>query len=213
MIGYVIPTWNGAVLGEMLNTLPEGAYYRVIRTKELRLSVSQAWNMGIRDYLERGFETVIVCNDDILLRPDTGEQLDYALHVGQNIDKIKPEALMVTAYNTRDLPDLGFRWGIEPDFSCFAIGRKYWKEVGPFDEKFEGAYFEDNDSHRRVQLAGYQALSWAPIYHYGSITIKSDPVRKFEIQNAGMYEKNRSYYIEKWGGDTGSETFSTPFGR
>lgn len=212
MIGYVIPTWNGSRLGEMVSTLPAGSECTVIPTKDRKISLAQAWNEGIWKYLSKGYETVIVCNDDILLKPDTGTQLEYALHVRQYLDGIDPKVVLVTSYNIRDIPDVGCRWGDDPDYSCFAVGREYWDEIGPFDEGFKNAYFEDNDSRRRIEVAGLNAKSWCPVFHYGSSTIESDPVRKFEIQDAGAFEENRAYYIQKWGGDTGRERFITPFG-
>lgn len=195
-----------------MQTLPVGAHFTVISTKDRKLSLAQAWNEGIWNYLSKGFETVVVCNDDILLKPDTGTQLEYALHVRQYVDGIDPRAVLVTSYNTRDIEDVGCRWGDNPDYSCFAVGRNYWEEIGPFDEGFRNAYFEDDDSARRIAVAGLGAKSWCPVFHYGSSTIESDPVRKFEIQDAGAFEINRAFYIQKWGGEVGRERFTTPFG-
>jgi len=102
------------------------------------------------------------------------------------------------------------RWGTGPDYSCFMFGKALFDQVGRFDETFP-VYFEDNDSHRRLSLSGYEALSYAPYYHYGSQTINSTST----MQELGRvkFEKSKEVYIQKWGGTPGEEKYTSPYGR
>jgi len=180
--------------------------------------LAKAWNYALnRLAVVEGYDAVVVCNDDIVLRPDTGQNLTDALLYKQWIDD-RPdkdrEILLVSAYNTRDLPDLGPRWGTGPDYSCWAASRKLIDVIGPFDENFKPCYFEDNDSHYRIYGSGFQALSYAPYFHYGSQTVNGGGAisdqRSREI-SGGLFDKNKAYYQDKWGGGPGHETFKVPF--
>lgn len=81
--------------------------------------------------------------------------------------------------------------------------------IGPWDEQLP-QYFTDNDMYRRLRLAGYElAESCLPVSHVGSATIHSDPAREKENRRTFLFY--RDYYIRKWGGEPGHETFERPF--
>lgn len=218
-VAWAIPSWNGARLGETLASLPSGEPREVVWTKKLGWSVAHAWNWAIEKYLIHGpegedpYEVLIIANDDIVVREDTGQLLAQGLLEGQ-FDAATPaqgdhpartrELLLVTGYNLREgHPDIGCRWAIGPaDFSLFAITRKFWDVVGSFDEAFAPAYFEDNDAHERIRLAGYEAGSWAPYVHHGGTTVATDPERRSFIQGQDRaFERCRAYFRRKWGWD------------
>ena len=218
-VAYCIATWSGARLVETIHTIPEGARLLVVDTSQQCWSLAAAWNYGIKRLLGEGYEYVIVPNDDCLLFPETGGELAGALEMHENL-------LMVTARNIRDFPERpgpeerehyrGFRELAigAADFSCYCVDRRLFEIVGEFDDAFVPAYFEDNDMHRRIRLAGYEGASWAPFYHYGSTTRNTTPEREQEINGrGGRFLANRDYYIRKWGGMPGSETFTRPFDR
>lgn len=219
-VAWVVTTWNGTRLQETLDSLPSGEERKVISTRAADWPLSRAWNYAAREYLRRDHDVVIIANDDIVVRPDTGQQMAWALLEGQRDRSTPalgahpadgPELLLVTCYNTRDHEDVGPRWGVgAPDYSCFAIGRRYLEVVGEFDETFDPAYFEDNDSHRRIRLAGCEAAQWCPYYHYGSTTLQTDPERRTMMSN-WAFDLNRRRYIQKWGGTPGRETFTVPY--
>lgn len=219
-VAYVIPTWNGARLQETLDNMPSDGPVDVVSTRDRGWPLAAAWNYAMRKYVvEDDYDAVVITNDDVLLRPQTGQELAWGLLEAQH-DPTQPNLgsdpagrlLLVTGYNTTNHPDEGCRWGVGgPDYSCFAVGRAYWEIVGYFDEMFSPAYFEDNDSHRRIRLAGYEAAQWTPYFHYGSTTIDTDPERKAEVQVHGKFQANRDYYIRKWGGPPGSEIYTIPF--
>jgi hypothetical protein len=87
-------------------------------------------------------------------------------------------------------------------------------KVGWFDENFYPAYKEDQDYSYRCNLAGVErkSLPGASATHLGSQTIASDP--EYAIHNLHTHSDwNRRYYITKWGGESSSEVFTTPYGR
>lgn len=85
-------------------------------------------------------------------------------------------------------------------------------EVGEWDWQLFPSYYSDNDYHRRCQLAGYALIDTGlPVKHEGSHVInKVDKWRK--LYTRLQMDHWRDLYIQKWGGDSGKETFKTPFG-
>lgn len=156
----------------------------VIYRPENNLGVSGSWNM-IMDYAEKVNAThVLMLNDDIFL-----------------------------GKNELDIKTILRLWN--PEFLCtelnwcsFILSTNIYTKVGKFDEKFFPAYFEDNDYFRRMLLANvfitFNAMLNPTIYR-NSMTIQKNP----ELNN--NFEKNRQYYISKWGGQPTQETFKTPF--
>jgi GT2 family glycosyltransferase len=156
----------------------------VIYKPENNLGVSGSWNM-IMDYAEKVKAThVLMLNDDIYL--------------GKSEDEINAIIRL---------------W--KPDFLCtelnwcsFMLSVNAYLKVGRFDEKFFPAYFEDNDYFRRMLLAEVPMIfngMLNPIIYRNSMTIQKTP----ELNNG--FERNRQYYISKWGGQPTQETFGTPF--
>lgn len=85
--------------------------------------------------------------------------------------------------------------------------------IGGWSIYFE-QYYADCDTYRRLRLAGYPTLDTGlKVNHYNgndaSATLKSD--KRLALRNdlvSGMF--HRIYQI-RWGGDVGSEKYSTPF--
>jgi hypothetical protein len=91
--------------------------------------------------------------------------------------------------------------------------RKTIETVGSFDEHFYPAYYEDTDYIYRMSLAGLPAprengRSWPYIFIDSSYAGDAQAL-KSGLVNAG--DESHQYYIRKWGGDQGQETFTTPF--
>lgn len=97
-------------------------------------------------------------------------------------------------------------------WNCWIMTKKCYETVGRFDESFSPAYFEDNDYGRRVFLSG---LPWgycgdaSLMSHYGSATIRLS--ERARIANAHTFSMNKAYFVKKWGGEPGAETFDVPF--
>jgi GT2 family glycosyltransferase len=157
----------------------------VIPMKE-NLGVSKSWNwlcyqiFSCHDY-------ALILNDDIYL--------------GKNEDQIN-DLLM-------DCDDQDFIVGTGT-WCAFMLSADTFNEVGKFDESIFPAYFEDNDYHIRMKLAGksyFQTEFLNPEIYRNSQTILKDST----INN--RFNDNKNYYINKWGGEPGKETFATPFNR
>jgi hypothetical protein len=232
-IAYVVTTWYGHKLIETIQSLPKGERLLVIDTSVNGWCLAKAWNYGLRKLtIDEGYDVAIVLNDDVVLKPETGQDLADALLVRQWVDE-RPdkdrEVLLLSGYNishhgvppsspptkaAKDLDEFKVRWGTGPDYSCWAATRKLLDVIGPFDESFVPAWFEDNDSHYRIFGSGFQALSYAPYFHYASQTVNGggpiSEARKSETQV--MFDANKAYYVKKWGGLPGRETYTVPFG-
>jgi GT2 family glycosyltransferase len=179
-------------------------------------SVAASWNEGLTQSFKKGCDYTLVINDDVVLSPWTiDNQVEYL--TDQN--KIDADVRMTTGHavgnegNDRKM----LNWPEPPedgpsvrgaDFACFMIGPELFNEIGPFDENLKPAYFEDNDYHRRILLAGYKAeiVTTAPYLHYGSRTQKESGV-----VNSYQFDINKQYYKNKWGGAPGAEIYATPY--
>lgn len=179
--------------------------------------VSKSWNMAIEKAQSGNFEFLIICNDDITFAPFA---LDYLVSAFRDApDNVQ----MVTAQDYRDSmkpeeifsfrPSLNGSSGPHenPNFSAFMIRPDFSSNFGPFDANFWPAYFEDNDMHYRMKLAGSVAQCYpgSAFYHLGSKTQNLDPLNP--ACPPAQFEKNKAYYVKKWGGTPSAETFRTPF--
>lgn len=150
-------------------------------------SVAKAWNDAVT--LAGGCD-LILANDDIVFAPDTiAALLDLARRT--------PRAGIVSAIE-------GAR------FSLFWLNPAAYAAVGPFDEGFVPAYFEDNDYARRLHLAGWE-LPVAPsaVTHAGSRTLALAGPGDL-LRHHRAFEACRRRYLAKWGGLPGEETWEVP---
>lgn len=177
--------------------------------------VARAWNLGLKLLFEAlGAEHVLVCNNDIRLRPETYR----ALLIPENAGFITPinVTTMERMLRHEGLPEKDPIMRGGPDFSCFLIKKDFYYELGEFDEGFERAYYEDGDYDRRAfckwgehgRRDHIYSVAY-PYVHFGSATIKNNP--EVARLNDVSFQKNRQRYIEKWGGLPGDEKYITPF--
>lgn len=152
------------------------------------LGVGASWNYGINYFINSSH--LLIVNDDVVLGESQVEKIrnfnkknNYWLAVGNNL------------------------------WSVFGISQVLWKyfldqDGFVFDENFFPAYFEDNDMHYRLKLANGITLGtdlMNPKIFRNSMTIKKDP-----SINSG-FDKNRKFYVQKWGGTPGQEIYKKPF--
>lgn len=165
-------------------------------------SVAECWNRAIRLCLKED-DHVLVCNNDVELRPDTyrllmenGGSFVTAIEV---FDKKQMDAVDVT------------RQGPHPDFSCFLIRKECWQKFCGFDEGMKIAYVEDCDAHVRLHRLGIPAISiYVPFYHAKSSTVKqADPEEAQRI--CEQADRNRERFYEKYGVRVGTPEYSTLF--
>ncbi len=156
-----------------------------VETPSLNLGVAASWNRIMEKSIACGHTHTMILNDDIELCRDT--QTFHNL-----INDECPDAFIKFAGT----------------WCSFILPNEMFKAVGPFDTNFYPAYFEDNDYSRRIQLKGFEIVEreeMRPTLYRNSMTIARDPALN---QN---FDKNRHYYIYKWGGEPNKELYETPF--
>ncbi|MFA5937117.1 MAG: hypothetical protein WC822_04540 [Candidatus Paceibacterota bacterium] len=98
------------------------------------------------------------------------------------------------------------------DLHAFAVTKRFYQEIGTYDENFWPVYYEDTDLGRRMQLMGIQK------------TVIRDDIRTSQGLSMAVSGDSRlrqlwginadrvvNYYRSKWGGDHTFETFTHPF--
>jgi GT2 family glycosyltransferase len=219
-IGIVVPVLNQfqKAIDAISSIYTEFIYeIKIIPQYRLEQPLSAAWNQGLEWSLNRDHDFTLIINDDILFAPQTIDNMIKSL-----IEKEQSNnCLMITGNNINGLFDnplhiLEYKTDVEayqehPDFACFMIRPSIQNIIGSFDENFIPAYFEDNDYHYRINIAGYKAYNAvsAPYYHYGSQTQNASDI--LPIVPPFAFELNRSYYCDKWGGVPGEELWVHPY--
>lgn len=148
------------------------------------IGVAASWNL-LCGMIFRTEDVAIILNDDIYLGVGTEAIVAEIMTYGE-----------------------GFFAG-HLGWCAFAIRKETYEKVGKFDERFHPAYFEDNDYGYRlltIHKIPYRVSDvFTPKEYRVSSTIEKNP----EL-NIG-FERNKKYYIKKWGGEPGHETYLTPF--
>ena len=155
------------------------------------LSVAASWNRA----LEWPAPWCLFVNNDVAFAPGAVSRLAEAV-------RHNPGCGLFTVLPTNE-------------FSAFVLQSWAARIIGPFDENFSPAYFEDEDYKRRAHLArvpilpvpGISAIHGSGPYDC-SLTIFSDPA--LAAANKTTFAANAAYYARKWGGLPGHETLTTP---
>jgi GT2 family glycosyltransferase len=153
-------------------------------------------NIGIAAAAEAD---VILLNDDARLVTLEGFSL-LSLEVESRPDMgVCSAGILGVVGNPRQLatPQASFR--IEPSglaFVCVYLPRSVCSAVGPFDVRFSGYGFEDNDYCARVRAAGLNLGIWdgCVVDHSGELpsTFRTRP------DITAMFEQNRRLFRAKW---------------
>jgi GT2 family glycosyltransferase len=157
------------------------------------IGVAASWNLGIKK--AQGSDYIFVVNNDTLFEENCISEL---------VSKLISEDLILVSPSEDGQDSTG------GNYSAFLIDNKFLETMGEFDEKFYLAYFEDNDMEYRILLDGKKDMKCGKAHfkHFGS---KTQNQRTGGIVPSPVFERNRNYYIEKWGGLPGQEKFLTPF--
>jgi len=191
-----------------------------VLTNEKNTGCAGGWNAGVQYALDHGFTHIGIFNNDILVGPNAIQAMydrlkrEPAVYMTSAVDTIKelpiPQLVLNPEHDVNKKPDTE---APHPNFSCFMITKETVEKVGFFDEGFFPAYFEDNDYHYRLKLAGGVncaiANTLAVFIHYGSRT-QNQSIGS-PIVPGPSFEANRNYFISKWGGAPGSEKYTIPF--
>jgi len=81
---------------------------------------------------------------------------------------------------------------------CVALRRDVYEAVGPLDERFEVALFEDDDFSIRIRRAGYRVVFAEDVlvHHFGEGSLGALVPTG---QHANLFEANRRRFEQKWG--------------
>lgn len=221
-IGIVVPVLNNfrgfTELVESAKSQDHELLWYVQPQHRHQVPLAAAWNKGFLQAITDGCKYIAILNDDILLSPTTLDRMVEAFW------KLPKEVVLVSANNLQgQLPDpyaifthldnepLSF--SEHPNYSCFMVKSDFFEKVGSFDENFVPAWYEDNDSHRRIIQLGYKAVctTYASCVHYGGVTTS-----QMESPDSGV---SQAYYVRKWGGlpyshpvpDDMKEKYQTPY--
>lgn len=155
---------------------------------------SGGWNLGIDKVIAEERDWFIICSPSIRFGEKGGMDFVRALEDAPN---------GVKGIEASD----GLGWHL------FAIPRDVLQKIGYFDELFYPAYHEDNDYSWRIQVAYGITPADYPIFP----KVETDATLKevaHGIKNAHIsvdFTDLANKYIDKWGGESGSEKYKTPY--
>lgn len=190
----------------------KGSYHR---NKDM-WGFQKSVNFGVKHFFDKGYDYVFVLNNDIVLHQSA---------IWRLVERFKKGGIVMATcldctgecsnnpINLRRMNDADKEPCPEtphPCFSAFMINKECWEKVGEFDEIYFPAYYEDNDYHYRIKLAGLVAITYPPalFFHYGSRT-QLEAIGRPLTDTANQHAQ----FIRKWGGDPGKETFKTPYNK
>lgn len=173
-------------------------------------SLAATWNRALDYAWDAGYADAMVWNNDIRVAPHMYAELrnvqqQLGLWFTSPVNCAQgpvseawqyPLAAVHHPQMLWDRRDLG-----GPDFSCYLITRECHDKYR-FDERFQPAYHEDGDYHRRMWLGGNGnriAGVTLPYLHYGSATIKRSD--EAGVAFAPQFAACRARYVQKWGGE------------
>jgi len=112
------------------------------------------------------------------------------------IDKLFPGNPMTARYRYREL-ELTHPQPVEqPAAAALLVRREVFTEVGPLDERFTPAWFEDVDYCRRLAAAGKTifVVPAARARHFGGASLEHVPFAEF----IALWYRNMWLYARKW---------------
>lgn len=100
--------------------------------------------------------------------------------------------------------DHGFQYG--------ALNRAVVRQIGLIDDwDFYPIYFDDNDYHRRLELAGIEVQNFIAEDQPEGFSTVIRSSKEHEQANNKSFVDNRERYVRKWGGMPEHETFTSPW--
>lgn len=159
----------------------------IVTESEENYGVSKSFNILLNTIFEN-HKYALMLNDDIYLGKTQWEILSLL---------INPEFKADFYVNTID-------------WSSFILPKVTFESIGSFDENIFPAYFEDNDYEYRMELQSKKILKIQylnPLVNRTSQSVDRNPSLRQGFQ------KNKDYYISKWGGEPKRETYLTPFNK
>jgi len=159
---------------------------------EINIGCAKSWNI----FLNLSSDHIIISNDDVLPEVDSIEKMTKSANMN-------PDEIIFVCKNQ------GNAW------SFFLQRKNSIHSIGYYDENISPnyAYFEDNDYHYRMKLAGYSLFTVSTQFEHqagGSATLKQFSQDKLK-EHHNKFRTASKNYQDKWGGLPGSETFVIPY--
>jgi len=155
-----------------------------IINKTSNIGVGASWNELINTIFKK-YDNALILNDDVYLGKKTND-------IEELIKKNKNRGLLRSTM----------------DWCSFIMTKEIWNLVGEFDECFFPAYYEDKSYEYRMKLKNVmpiKSVALNPFIYKQSMTIEKMPsIIDYSI-------KNKSLYIDMWGGEPHLEKYITPF--
>lgn len=202
-------------------------------------SLAEQWN-GMSVHSQRGwdYDNLILMGNDVVPYPRAilsmmevamttpWEWICASQYDVKSLVRDHPEVRPLFTGHDFRFSDFSARpWAVHTDFREPAIHgnsmcdvrnlclfkRSVAEKLGYADVNFwPGGYFEDNDYCLRAVQAGIRGctLPHAAYFHFWSRTIHQAGGGS---TTGGHFERNRQYYLLKWGGDPTREAYSRPF--
>lgn len=179
----IYPPYTDACLATMHPDLVSNTL--VWDNTKVNIGVAASWNKGIEKMKERNADWIIFLSAS--MRFNKGG-LDL-------IEQLQTTELMVAEAEGHQ-------------FHLMSIRGEVIEKAGTFDENFF-AYYEDTDYGQRIRNSFDHRFRWAKIkvdcYCVGNAHGVNLAGVKIDVS------KNEQYYIRKWGGLPGQQTYSYPF--
>lgn len=165
-----------------------GHYYdlNVYRDPENHnLGVPRAWNIGVREILQKGseYDYVTLMSASMLFGPIKETTWTRQMRTFEGANCIESE---------------GHSWHL------IAFHKRIFERIGLFDENFYPGYFEAIDFAYRLKMCNLEG-GWP---HIWVNALSQDVGRHSDLVLAPPLLE---YYRQKWGGDKGEEQFVLPF--
>lgn len=157
--------------------LERGADVRVLESGG-NIGVAAAWNA----ILDEADDTVIISNDDVELGRDALYSLSKEYVAQWGGDRALPIFLIADGG-----PDAN-------GWCLFLHSRELYKKIGPYDESFSPAYYEDSDYRWRMKLDGIEPVLVKTEFKHHGYGSKSEATAKIMRRSLEQFER-------KWGGD------------
>lgn len=209
----VLSNFKGAV--ELISSIETRLGYKIYIHENYKHEdcVAKSWNAGMAKAKTMGVRYAAIINDDVKLSPFALDKMVTFLRENRRYGVVSPVDVAKNGESfAADYPEIIAPSGVA-DYSCFVISLAVYRDIGKFDENFQPAYFEDDDYDYRLKIHNYRScsLSGVNMHHAGSQTQYGNG-RGNPVVTPSQFAKNRSYYVEKWGGRPGHETRKLAFG-
>lgn len=172
-------------------------------------TVPDAWNRGMLEGYNRGYDYVLLCNNDIVL---ASNYIDTAIEVA---DRRQAIAVTGKVINKNECEQAEFPYRIEPveypvttmvagDYSALLVSRQCIEEIGAF-KIFGKRYQADEDHLLRIRLSGHELVKThtSTFYHLLGAVVHSIPKEKEDKEadwQRGLEEFKKEWNVDPYSG-------------